>query len=118
MTGDHDDGQLDFNAYLNSPEGIGFEAGNETSYEAAASWGKEETSRLRRLVLRTVREAGEEGRTCDEMELELGLTHQTCSARCTELKQKGFIFERRKDDVLVKRRTRGGRMAAVLFYSP
>jgi len=47
-------------------------------------------------------------KTCDEIEIDLGMSHQTASARCSELK---------RDEILEKigtRPTRSGRSAAVL----
>lgn len=43
--------------------------------------------------------------TCDEAEVHLGMNHQTCSARFSELKRDGLI------EPTVKRRTRTGCLA-------
>lgn len=49
------------------------------------------------------------GATCDEVEVALGLRHQTASARCYELKHMGWIYETND-----RRPTRSGRKAVVL----
>jgi hypothetical protein len=67
-----------------------------------------DTPRLRELVLSTVRASGEYGRTCDEIETQLGLRHQTISARVTELRNLGWIV-----DCGRRRLTRSNRNAAV-----
>lgn len=46
-----------------------------------------------------------ENATCDETEIALGMGHQTCSARFSELKMSGLIF------AACKRQTRTGCMA-------
>lgn len=43
--------------------------------------------------------------TCDELEVALNLSHQTCSARMADLKRAGHIFP------TVKRKTRTGSLA-------
>lgn len=43
--------------------------------------------------------------TCDELEVALGLSHQTCSARMADLKRAGYIYP------TVKRKTRTGSQA-------
>lgn len=48
------------------------------------------------------------GATCEEIEIALELSHQTASARCSELKAQGQIFEDGK------RPTKSGRNAAIL----
>lgn len=56
--------------------------------------------------------ARQQGATCDEAEVILGLSHQTCSARITELSTRGkirFGVERRK--------TRAGKAARVYFVA-
>lgn len=47
--------------------------------------------------------------TCDEVEVELGILHQTAGARIAELKAIGLLI-----DTKDRRPTRSGRMAAVL----
>lgn len=68
--------------------------------------------RIYRYVASSIR-----GATCDEIEVALGLSHQSASARCRELKKSGLIgvkINPRTGEVF-KRRTRLGRPAGVLF---
>jgi hypothetical protein len=58
-------------------------------------------------VLAYIRDRGYDGATSDEAEVALGLTHQACSARFTELKRDVQITS------AGRRRTRSGRMAGV-----
>lgn len=62
---------------------------------------------LRGLVYLAIRKAPD-GLTCDEVEILLGLRHQTASARVHELMRCGSIVEQGR-----KRRTRSGRNAVV-----
>ena len=48
------------------------------------------------------------GKTCDELEVALGMSHQTCSARCSDLARAGLIIRTGE-----KRPTRTGSPAAV-----
>ena len=52
---------------------------------------------------------GRGGATCYEIEIGIGLSHQTCSARCSELKRSGQLVPTGE-----KRRTASGSLAAVL----
>jgi len=57
------------------------------------------------------------GATCDEIEQDLSMLHQTASARCRELVQMGQL-EKRTDPLTGKgnqRPTRSGRAASVLY---
>lgn len=65
-------------------------------------------SRLQGDVLDAVRRAGKRGRTCDELEVQLGLSHQTCSPRVYELARRGWLINSG-----AKRLTRGQRLAIV-----
>lgn len=59
------------------------------------------------------------GATCDEIEQQLTMLHQTASARCRELVLMGKL-EKRKDSATGKemqRPTRSGRMASVLYVA-
>lgn len=47
--------------------------------------------------------------TCDEAEIDLGLPHQSCSARFSELKRDGRLIPTGE-----KRKTRSGTLAAVM----
>lgn len=90
-----------------------YHGGNPES-EAA----NEETlkSRDRKRIHDVLLSAGLQGRTCDELEIVTGLSHQTCSARCSELLRDGIIV-RKPDPVLkyMRRPTRTGCQAAVLI---
>lgn len=72
----------------------------ETSIEAAetiAPQGK----RLQAMVLGAIAEAGDHGRTADEVATRLDLTPFTARPRCTELRQLGLIEDsgfRREND--------------------
>lgn len=97
-------------SYPNEP---GFVAGNQSSEEAAASV-KESAASIRNKIWRYVADSPG-GKTCDELEAELYLSHQTASARCTELKSLGR-FAPLKDEITgekIRRKTRSGRNADV-----
>lgn len=63
---------------------------------------------LQQKIWDFIKRRGPHGATCDEAEVALGLSHQTCSARFTELAQAGRI--RKLAD---RRATRSGSKAAV-----
>ena len=65
-------------------------------------------SDLQLKVYDLIRLAGWEGKTTDELEVELNLTHQSCSARVNELQEMKLI-ERRG----ARRKTRAGRGAFI-----
>ncbi len=48
----------------------------------------------RKRVLAAIQASGVEGKICDELEQELGMSHQSCSARCSELKKRGKVRAR------------------------
>lgn len=81
--------------------------GSDTSAAAAESMA-ELTGELRQRVYRFISNRTF-GATCDEVEVALGLRHQTASARCYELKHMGWIYETNQ-----RRPTRSGRQATVL----
>jgi hypothetical protein len=81
---------------------------NNVQSVAAFNSVKANTCHQRELVFDAIA-ARSSGYTCDELEMLLGLSHQACSARCTELKAQCRI----EPSGLV-RRTRAGRLAAVL----
>jgi hypothetical protein len=83
---------------------------SDTSRAAAESI-KPDAAVIRRRVLQAIY-AAPNGATCDEVEQWLDLTHQTASARCAELKAQGKV-----KDSGARRRTRSGRLAAVLVAS-
>jgi len=82
-------------------------AGSETSEEAADRI-KDHVGRLQREVLAWLERMGDLGATCDEIETDLGLSHQTVSARLCELERKDWITKTTE-----KRQTRSGRRAFV-----
>lgn len=73
--------------------------GNAESVEANRAVNK---SRLRLLILANLRFRD---MTCEEVENATGLSHQTCSARFSELKRDGLI------EPTKRRKTRSGRWA-------
>lgn len=79
----------------------------DTSDEAYASV-IDEASRLRAEVHRAIRDAGDQGATCDEVEVRLAMRHQTASARVRELALRDRVV-----DSGTRRRTRSGRTAIV-----
>ena len=83
--------------------------GSDTSLDAAVSV-VDDVRRIRRRILWHVA-ACPEGATCDEVEVALGLIHQTCSARIRELVLLDCLV-----DTGARRKTRRRRPAAV--YRP
>lgn len=81
--------------------------GTKTSKEAAESM-RGRAGTLRQKVLLAIRNSPS-GLTCDACEELLSLSHQTCSARFSELRQKGFIVNINNE----VRKTRSNRNAAV-----
>jgi len=67
-----------------------------------------DVSLLQRKVLEFVVDRGPHGATCDEVEQDLGLLHQTASARVSELYGKGYLQDSQRT-----RLTRSGRKAIV-----
>lgn len=67
-----------------------------------------EMNRLEALVLSAIRSAGDQGRTCDELEVITGLSHQCCSARVNGLAKRCAITLAGD-----KRKTRSNRLAFV-----
>jgi len=89
-----------------------FHGGNAESMAAHASIVPTKAA-MRARVVEYVRSCGEHGATVDEIELALGLSHQTVSARATEAKAGGELVT-----AGVRRPTRSGRPAAVLVVAP
>lgn len=92
-----------------------YHGGNPESEEA-----NEETikSKDRRRIIDALFAAGLRGLTCDELEVLLGMRHQTCSARCSELLRDGVIVRKPTglDGTYMRRPTRTGCQAAVLIF--
>jgi hypothetical protein len=63
----------------------------------------------RARILKFLAEQGWTGATCDEIETELKMSHQTASARCAELKEENEVIKSGT------RKTRTGCPAAVLI---
>lgn len=83
--------------------------GTETSVAAARSM-EGSANILRLQVFKLIRRSGTTGMTCDEVECESGLRHQTASARVNELAGRGDLV-----DSGSRRKTRSGRLAIVWF---
>lgn len=83
--------------------------GNEHSTAAAATIDK---AALRAAILTFIASRGELGATSDEAEVALGLSHQTVSARFTELKALELVTP------AGRRPTRSGRSAGVYVAAP
>lgn len=86
------------------PAEPGFVAGSDTS-EAAAESVRLDAGEMRARVLGYIRRVAA---TCDEIEVALGMRHQTASARIRELALLGRIV-----DSGIRRQTRSGRFAVV-----
>lgn len=85
--------------------------GSETSQAAAESM-REHAGKQEQSVLAAIVERGPVGATTDELETQLGLSHQSASARVSTLKKQGAIVENGQ-----RRKTRSGRNAAVYILS-
>jgi hypothetical protein len=85
--------------------------GADTSVAAHAKVPENAREIQRERILKFISSQGDEGATCEETEMALGLPHQTCSARITELRKGGRIFN--KPDT--KRVTSSGCLARVHF---
>lgn len=84
-----------------------FARGSDTSFDAAASM-ESIAGRLRKQVYTHVKQRRHLGATCDECEIALFMSHQTCSARINELHNRDWLFDSGE-----RRPTRSGRMAVV-----
>lgn len=84
--------------------------GVETSVDAAQSM-KLPAAVIREQIARYVEAQNLNGATCDEVEIALGISHQTCSARFKDLKDAGRFIQ--TED---KRPTRSGRNAFVCVH--
>ena len=71
--------------------GIPFVDGSDTSRAAATSIGSGERAKIR--VMQAMRDCGKNGATCEEIELLLGMRHQTTSARIRELTKIGLVVD-------------------------
>ena len=91
--------------------------GTDTS-KAAAERIKPHVGGLRLRVLRAL-ELAEDGFNCDELEVLIGMKHQTCSARLNDLNTKYnpplAVFRVLDDGSTYKRPTRSGSPARVYY---
>jgi hypothetical protein len=83
---------------------VPYEVTSDTSADAAASV-EQELTRLEARVYAALRDSP---RTCDEVEIVTGLSHQTASARV-----RGLVLRDRVADSGRRGRTRSGRMAVI-----
>ena len=68
------------------------------------------------MSLDLIAASGDEGMTCDEVEVVTGRSHQTISARVYDLKQAGYIGRHiAPDGAFIRRPTRSGRGAHVWY---
>jgi hypothetical protein len=85
----------------------------DTSRAAAAAIPGSATERTRAAIYRRIRDDAD-GATCDEIELEFGMPHQTASARLWELQGNGVLRGQQLiEDSGARRRTRRGTLAIV-----
>ena len=84
----------------------------EPTSEAAAIRALRRADSDKRRVAYAVLATGEVGRTCDELEVELGLAHQSASARVRDLRGEGVL-----EDSGRRRPTRTGTPAIVLVVT-
>lgn len=92
-------------ALYGSQGDVPFETQSATSAAAAATIVETELGRLEALVLSVVTKRP---RTCDDIEVATGLSHQTVSARL-----RGLVLREHIEDSGQKARTRSGRWAVV-----
>lgn len=92
-------------------DGAPYVGGSDTSEAAAASMAPH-TARLRSLVTQAFLRRGPRGFTNDEVEQELDLIHQCCSARVRELVIAKVLVETEE-----RRLTRSGRKAVVKIHA-
>lgn len=90
------------------PDAPGYVRGSDTSKAAAKSLNPKTLSDLENRICRYVG-AHFNGVTSEEVQIALGLTHQNCSARTTELVLKGRLVDSGE-----RRKTSSGRAARVL----
>jgi hypothetical protein len=70
---------------------VNYHGGNSESV-AAKELSMENAARDRSRIFKLARGRSDYGITCDEAECLLGLSHQTCSARFSELKRDGALI--------------------------
>ncbi len=85
----------------------------ETSIEAAIEV-QPKIGRYQQMILDTI-ESSPEGRTRDELAMITGLPTATVCGRCNELVKMGRLSSRSTENGKIKRKTRSGKNAEVLF---
>jgi len=85
-----------------------YHGGNKNSEAAFNETSDDYYKKVQEAINRLVIRRGEVGITCDEAEVLLDLPHQTCSARFSQMKKDGMIY-----DTGLCRKTRRNRNAAV-----
>lgn len=92
-------------------KGVPFVKGSETSAAAAESMVDHSTNIELQVLAYFMHMAAYSGATDDEIEVHLGLKHQTVSARRRQLERKGMVVKMYEDGKRVRRPTRSGRLA-------
>ena len=95
----------DYDLYGGTPPHVG---GSDTSKRAAESV-KASAKTLRRKIHQLLKRKGDRGATCWEIEQEMGMMHQSASARLREL-----VIEGNAIDSGYRRKTGSGRNAVVV----
>ena len=85
--------------------------GADTSVLAYASVPEKHRSKVRHMILEKIQEMGKA--SCSDLESALALSHQTCSARITELSKSGCIV-----DTKIRKHTPRGRLERVYSVAP
>lgn len=91
-----------------------FHQGADTSIQAHQETPTLVRIRQREHILRIIEGRGRDGATCQELEIQLGMSHESCSARITELHHKFKLIE----DSGRRRHTTSGRKARVYVKAP
>jgi DNA-binding transcriptional ArsR family regulator len=94
-------------------KGIPFVKGSRTSADAAESMLDAARSIEVEILAYFMHMAAYSGATDDEIEVHLGLKHQTVSARRRQLERKGMVVKMYEEGKRVTRPTRSGRQAGV-----
>ncbi len=102
-----DDGALchEPDALYGTQGDVPFEPASDTSAQAAAAMGARDLARLEAVVFAVLKARP---RTCDDVEIVTGLTHQSASARI-----RGLVLRDQVVDSGRRERTRHGRLAVV-----
>lgn len=90
-----------------------YHRGNRASRDAFSGTPSSVRAKQRTVIREWFFSRAEDGGTSDECEQALGIIHQACSARITELKRDGGLIP-----TGARRKTRSGRGATVLVSPP